>query len=109
MCVRAKVYYVLTCSFHVFLGGNVISHGRWGEFDGLKRINVCMLVLVLLEAESSRCVAARGGLFGMQRGAWQTFDAILREVLISALETWTRGSHMNAWTWPEDYYDIMTL
>lgn len=34
----------------------------------------------------------------MQRGALETFDAILREVLISALETWTRGAPMNAWT-----------
>lgn len=45
----------------------------------------------------------------MQRGALETFDAILREVLISTLETWTRGAALSAWTWPEDYYDIVTL
>lgn len=45
----------------------------------------------------------------MRRGALETFDAILREVLISVLEAWTRGTPLNAWTHPEDYDDIMTL
>lgn len=54
--------------------------------------------LVVLEEASSRCVAARGGLFGMQGGALETFDAFLREVLISVPGTWTRGAPLNAWT-----------
>lgn len=37
-----------------------------------KRINVLVLAL---EAKGSRCTAARGGLFGMQRGALETLDA----------------------------------
>ena len=54
--------------------------------------------MLVLEAERSRRAAARGGLFGMQRGALETFDAFLREVLISVPETWTRGAPLNAWT-----------
>ncbi len=72
-------------------------HQPWAmrEPGGLKRIYIFVLVL---KAECSRCVAAWGGLFGMQRGALETFDAFLREVLISVPETWTRGAPLNAWT-----------
>lgn len=62
----------------------------------------------MLEPESRRCVAALGGLFGMQRGALETFDAFLGEVLISVPDTWTRGGRLNAWTLPEDCCDILT-
>lgn len=89
MRVCVNVYYVLTSGFHVFFGGYVISHG-----DGF---NEYIFVLVL-EAERSRCMSAWGGLFGMQRGALETFDAFLREVLIAVPETWTRGAPLNAWT-----------
>lgn len=109
VCVRVCVCECLLC-LDVWLSRVFWRkcHQPWAvrESDGLKRKYVLVSVL---EAESSRCVAAPGGLFGMQRGALETFDAILREVLISALETWTRGAHLNAWTWPEDYYDIVTL
>lgn len=37
---------------------------------------------VALEVESSRCVSAVGGLFGIQMGALETFDAFLCQVLI---------------------------
>lgn len=42
----------------------------------------------------------------MQSGALETFDAILREVLISLPDTWCA---LNAWTEPEDCDDILTL
>lgn len=48
-----------------------------GEYDGLNAVNVPVSAL---EAESSRRVAAPGGLFGIQSGALETFDAILSEV-----------------------------
>lgn len=90
MCVN--VYYVLTSGFHVLFRRKYHQPRAVREFDGLKRINVFVLVL---EAESSRRVAARGGLFGMQSGALETFDAILREVLISVLDTWCAHEHMD--------------
>lgn len=103
VCVNVRL--ALTSGFHVsfFLEENATSRGR---NDGFKRIHGFVSVVA---ADACRCVAARGGLFGMQGGALETFDAFLREVSIRVPETWTRGAPLNAWKHPEDYYDIMTL
>lgn len=43
-------------------------------------------------AESSRRVAARGGLFGIQGGALETFDAFVRG---SSMHTWCASARMD--------------